>query len=81
MTDFAQIEKDVLELTPAQRERLALQMWERLIEGEEAIADSSVDPDGIKLLFLVIKSRDRELETKPATSISHEEFLDRTSGK
>ena len=78
MTDFAQIEKDVLELTPAQRERLALQMGERLIEGEEAIADSSVDPDGIKLLFLVIKSRDRELEIKPATSISHEEFLDRT---
>ena len=77
MTDFTQIGKDVLELTPAQRERLALQMWERLIEREEATADSSVDPGGIKIAL----SRDRELETKPATSISHEEFLDRTSGK
>ena len=56
-------------------------MWERLIEREEATADSSVDPDGIKSLFLIIKSRDQELETKLATSISHEEFLDRTSGK
>ena len=56
-------------------------MWERLIEREEAAADSSVDPGGIKSLFLIIKSRDQELETKPATSISHEEFLDRTSGK
>ena len=72
MTDFAQIEKDVLQLTPAQRERLALQMWERLIKGEEASADSSVDLDGIKIAL----SRDQELETKPATSISHEEFLD-----
>lgn len=81
MTDFTQIGKDVLELTPAQRERLALQMWERLLEREEAAADSSVDPGGIKSLFLIIKSRDQELETKPATSISHEEFLDRTSGK
>ena len=77
MTDFAQIEKDVLELTSAQRERLAIQMWERLIEGEEATADSSVDPGGIKIAL----SRNQELETKTATSISHEEFLDRTSGK
>ena len=77
MTDFAQIEKDVLELTPAQRERLALQMWERLIKGEEASADSSVDPGSIKIAL----SRDQELETKPATSISHEEFINRTSGK
>ena len=56
MTDFAQIEKDVLELTSAQRERLAIQMWERLIEGEEATADSSVDPGGIKIAL----SRDQE---------------------
>ena len=77
MTDFAQIEKEVLELTPAEREQLALRMWESLIADEEATADSKVDTDGIS----IAQSRDIELEKGAVYPISDLVFRDRTSGK
>ncbi len=77
MTDFAQIEKEVLDLTPAEREQLALRMWESLIADEAATADSDIDPDGIKIAH----ARDNELETSVVSAISDQEFRDRTRGK
>lgn len=77
MTDFAQIEKEVLELTPAQREQLALRMWESIIADEAATADVNLDPEGIK----IARARDNEIEAATVSPISDEEFRDRTSGK
>ena len=77
MSDFAQIEKEVLSLSPVEREQLALRMWESIIADEAATADMNLDPDGVKIAH----SRDLELESGKATSISEQEFRDRTSGK
>ena len=77
MSDYTQIEKEVLGLSPVQREQLALKMWESIIADEAATADSNLDPDGIK----IARSRDLELESGNASSISEQEFFDRTSGK
>ncbi len=77
MTEFAQIEKEVLELTPAERERLALRMWESIVADEVATADLDLDPEGIN----PAQARDNGLETKVVSPISDQEFCDRTSGK
>ncbi len=77
MTDFAQIEKEVLELTPAEREQLALRMWESLIADEVATADSKVDPEGISIAH----ARDIEIDKGNVAPISDQEFRDRTSGQ
>jgi hypothetical protein len=77
MTDFAQIEKEVLELSPAEREQLALRMWESIIADEAATADSSVDPEGIN----IAQARDQEIKSGSVSTISDQEFRDRTSGK
>ena len=77
MSDFAQIEKEVLGLSPVEREQLALKMWESIIADEAATADSNLDPEGVKIAH----SRDLELESGSVTSISEQEFIDRTSGK
>ena len=77
MTDFAQIEKEILELTPAEREQLALRMWESIITDEAATADSNVDREGIKIAH----SRDLKIESSAVTPLSEQEFRDRTSGK
>jgi hypothetical protein len=77
MTDFAQIEKEVLELTPVEREQLALRMWESIIADESATADFKLDPEGIT----IARSRDLDLENGSVSSISGEEFRRRTSGE
>jgi|TARA_B110000263_G_C14944071_1_gene344970 hypothetical protein len=76
MTDFAQIEKEILELTPAEREQLALRMWESIIADEAATADSNVDREVIKIAH----SRDLKIESSAVTPLSEQEFRDRTSG-
>jgi len=77
MTNRAQIEKEILELPPTDREQLALRMWESLIADEAATADSRLDPIGIDLAI----ARDRQLDSGAASSLSEEEFLSRTRGK
>jgi len=76
MTNRAQIEKEILELPPTEREQLALRMWESIIADEAATADASLDPAGIDLA----KSRDHQLKSGTVLSISEEEFLNRTNG-
>ena len=76
MTNRAQIEKEILELPPTEREQLALRMWESIIADEAATADASLDPAGIDLA----KSRGHQIESGTVLSISEEEFLNRTNG-
>lgn len=77
MTNFSQIEKDTLELTPAEREQLALRMWESLITDEVATADSTVDYEDVSIAH----TRDVELSDEIVAPITEREFRDRTSGK
>jgi putative addiction module component (TIGR02574 family) len=77
MTNRAQIEKEILELPPADREQLALRMWESIIADESATADETLDPSGVDLAI----SRNQQIEAGKVSSISEEEFRDRTRGK
>lgn len=77
MSDIAQIEKEVLGLSPAEREQLALKMWESIIADEAATADPNLDSDGVK----IARSRDLELESGRVSSITEKEFIAHTGGK
>ena len=77
MTNRAQIEKEILELPPTEREQLALRMWESIIADESATADARLDPAGIDLAI----SRDQQIESGNVSSISEEEFVNRTRGR
>lgn len=77
MTNRAQIEKEILELPPTDREQLALRMWESLIADESATADANLDAAGIDLAI----DRDNQLKSGKVSSISEEEFLNRTRGR
>lgn len=71
MTNFAVIKKEVLGMSPQERELMALVAWES-IENE-----TMLDPDGIELAL----RRDHEIESCQVSSISHQEFLQRTQSK
>jgi len=77
MANRAQIEKEILELPPTDREQLALRMWESIIADESATADASLDPTGLDLAA----ARDQQIESRKLSPISEEEFIGRTSGK
>lgn len=76
MADVTQIERELLGLPPAQRERLALKAWESLVENEEAASDPNIDPEGLELA----SERDTELDRGEADTVSEEEFRQRTGG-
>lgn len=65
-----QIEQAVLELPPVQRARLALAAWESLENDPVAVADSTLDPEGIALAV----QRDHEIESGSENAISHSAF-------
>lgn len=67
---IAELEREVLNLPPQERERLACAVWESL-EGV-----SAVDPEGIEIALC----RDKELESGAVAAINHSEFLRRTRG-
>jgi hypothetical protein len=76
MAKVIEIERELLGLPPAERERLALKAWESLIEDGEAATDPKIDPEGIELA----RNRDKELEHGKTNSISDKEFRLRTGG-
>ena len=76
MSALAEIEKNLLELPTAERERLAVKAWESLVADVDASSNPAIDPEGIELAA----SRDAELEAAKVTALSHEEFTRRTSG-
>lgn len=76
MSNLAKLENDILSLSPAEREQLALAAWESLGDGSDLASVAALDPEGIE----IAKRRDNELTEGSKEAISHEEFLRRTSG-
>lgn len=72
MTARTDLEKQVLSLSPVEREQIALAAWQSL----DSDPPADLDPQGIDLAV----ARDDELESGVAQPISHEEFLRRTGG-
>jgi len=77
MAKVIEIERELLGLPPAERERLALIAWESLIEDGEATSNPKIDPDGIELA----RNRDKELEHGKKQSVDDDEFRLRTGGR
>lgn len=75
MSNLAKLEREVMNLSPEEREHLALSAWESLGDGSDTVIAASLDPEGIE----VAKSRDRELSSGSIKPISHSEFLRRIS--
>jgi hypothetical protein len=71
------LEKQVLALAPAERERLAMMAWESLIADPAAAGDRQIDPQGIE----IAAQRDAEVESGKSQAIGHAEFLRRTGGR
>jgi hypothetical protein len=74
MSAPAELEKEILALSPAERERLATIAWESLVNDPAAAANSEIDPDGIELAV----QRDRDIDSGKIQPIDHAEFLRRT---
>ena len=76
MSSISELEKEVLSLSPLEREQLATAAWESLVGDPRAIGDPSIDPEGIELAL----ERDAELDSGAVQPISQDEFRRRTSG-
>ncbi|MEX2497380.1 MAG: hypothetical protein WD397_00720 [Wenzhouxiangellaceae bacterium] len=76
MANITQIERELLGLPAAERERLALRAWESLVESEEAASDPNIDPDGLELA----NERDKELERGEVDAVEEKEFRRWTGG-
>lgn len=76
MASIAEIEKELLQLTPAERARVALAAWESLAEDPEAAADPDLDPHGLELA----QARDSDLDAG-TSPLGIEEFRRRTGGE
>jgi hypothetical protein len=70
------LEKEILALPPAERERLATMAWESLVADPSAASDHKIDPEGIEIAV----QRDGEIESGQVQPIGHSEFLRRTGG-
>lgn len=69
MPTFAELEKEVLNLPPEEREMMALAVWESIGEA------SFIDPKTLKIAH----QRDQEIESGAVRAISHEEFMQCTN--
>ena len=69
MRTVAELEEEILRLTSAERERLAVAAWESL-EKDSADDDGLTDPEGITEAL----HRDSEIETRAAKPLSEAEF-------
>jgi len=73
MVDSSPIERELLGLPPAERERLALRAWKSLVESKEAASDPGIDPEGRELA----KERDTELERGEVDAVEGRGFTTR----
>jgi hypothetical protein len=76
MSTLIELEKEIMSLPAAERERLATAAWESLVNDPKAAANRDIDPEGIQ----VASQRDDEIESGKAQPIDHAEFLRRTGG-
>ncbi len=74
MRTVAELEKEILRLTPAERERLAVAAWESL-EKDSVAGEGLTDPEGISLAL----QRDSEIETGATKPLNEAEFRRLTS--
>ena len=70
MSNLAKLESDLLSLSPAEREQLALAAWESLGDGSDLGSVATLDPAGIE----IAKRRDKEISEGSKEAISHKEF-------
>ncbi len=76
MNTVIALEKEILALPAAERERLATVAWESLVGDPGAAGDRNIDPEGIE----IAAQRDAEIESGHIQPIGHSEFLRRTGG-
>ena len=76
MSTLIELEKNILALPAAERERLATAAWESLISDPGAAGDRTIDPEGVE----IAAQRDTEIESGRIQPIGHAEFLRRTGG-
>lgn len=76
MDPVTEIERQLLRLSPVDRERLALKAWESLANDPSAMSDLDIDPDGIEMAT----NRDAELDQGVVEPIDQSEFRRRTGG-
>lgn len=76
MESTADLERKLLGLPAAERERLALAAWESLANAPESAADLRVDPEGIR----EAEDRDSEIESGRVETIDEKGFRRRTGG-
>jgi hypothetical protein len=76
MSELAEIERELLGLPAADRERIILKAWESLADDLAAAASPEVDPEGVSLAI----SREREIDSNQVSAVTHEEFRRRTGG-
>ena len=77
MNTVAELEKVILALPPAERERIATVAWDSLIGNPGAAGDRNIDSEGIEFAA----QRDAAIESSQVQTIGHAEFLQRTGGK
>ena len=77
MRAITELEKEILALSPIERERLAMLAWDSLVSDPNAIVNPEIDPEGIHLAA----QRDAEIESGKVQPIDHAEFLRRTGAK
>jgi len=74
MSALTELEKEILALSPTERERLAMIVWDSLVNDPNAVGNPEIDPDGIQLAT----QRDAEIDSGKVQPIDHAEFLRRT---
>jgi len=74
MSKVNKLEKEILSLSPAEREQLALAAWESL-ESYPEEAELLPDQEGISLA----QQRDNEIQSGSVAPLSQSEFLRRTN--
>lgn len=76
MSAIAEIERDLLGLPAADRERLVLKAWESLVRDPDVASNPEIDSEAVNIAI----ERDSEIEARKTAAMSHEEFIRRTSG-
>jgi len=76
MSTINQLEKEILALSPTDRERLATIAWESLVSDPAAEGNHAIDPEGVQLA----SERNADVESGTVRTIDHAEFLKRTGG-
>lgn len=76
MRALTELEKEILALSSAERERLATVAWDSLVDDPQASGNREIDPEAIQLAT----QRDGEIASGKIQPIDHAEFLRRTGG-